>query len=285
MSKKANILGKIGVRICSSLSYLVSLLKKLVERVFTLTHLLMSKFNPKERLYRTQGLPVSYAAPRPKFSNGRMIALAAGILIVSNLMTFILSSPKVEKQEMVATLKSESLYLIDKASQYISNVSVFEYKVRQVARDLDIPPEWLMAVMYTESRFDPSVQNFKGSGATGLIQFMVPTVRELNVRMGTKYYMSDIRQMQAEDQMVLVQEYLNTIRERYGEFNSLTDLYLGILYPRAIGQDYCYTLFAYPSKKYKQNSGLDENRDNTVTVSDIDLRLKRKFPAAYAAKK
>lgn len=245
----------------------------------------MFKVNPKGRMHYAQGYPVTYAAPRPKFSNGRMVALAAGILIVSNLMTYLLSSPQADKAEMVSAIKTESLYLIDKASQYVSDVSVFEFKVREVARNLNIPPEWLMAVMYTESRFDPSVQNFKGSGATGLIQFMVPTVRELNDRMGTEYYMSDIRSMKAEDQMILVQEYLNTIRERYGEFNSLTDLYLGILYPRAIGQDYCYTLFAYPSKKYRQNSGLDENRDHTVTVSDIDLRMKRMFPAAYIAKK
>ncbi|MCI4671475.1 MAG: transglycosylase SLT domain-containing protein [Bacteroidia bacterium] len=245
----------------------------------------MYNFNPKRRSHHAKGYPVAYAAPGPKFSNGRIILLAAGILLVSNFLTYMFSAAKEDKKEMVYSIKTESLYLIDKASQYIADVSVFETKVRQVARNLDIPPEWLMAVMYTESRFDPSVQNFKGSGATGLIQFMVPTVRELNNRMGTQYYMSDIRRMEADDQMVLVQEYLETIKERYGEFNSLTDLYLGILYPRAIGQDYCYTLFAYPSKKYKQNSGLDENKDHAVTVSDIDSRLKRMFPTAYMAKK
>ena len=120
----------------------------------------MFNVNPKGRWKNPTGYPVAYSAPRPKFSNGRMIALAAGILLVSNFLTFILSSSKTEKKEMVQAIKTESLYLIDKASQYISNVSVFESKVRQVSNNLNIPPEWLMAVMYTESRFNPSVQNF-----------------------------------------------------------------------------------------------------------------------------
>jgi len=288
MPKKANILSKIIVRAFGLSLFLVLLLKKLAKYFITLTQLAMHKFDPQERLQRAKGYPVAYAAPTPRFNitKGRLLVIGVGILLVSNLFTYFFSSPKTaESRKVVNEIKEESLYLIDKASQYVANVSVFEDGVRSVARNLDIPPEWLMAVMYTESRFNPAVQNFKGSGATGLIQFMVPTVKELNDRLGTEYYMSDIRQMQAEDQLVLVQEYLNTVRERYGEFNSLTDLYLGILYPRAIGQDYCYTLFAHPSKKYRQNSGLDENKDHAVTVSDIDLRMKRIFPTAYLATK
>ncbi|MDX2247610.1 MAG: transglycosylase SLT domain-containing protein [Bacteroidia bacterium] len=176
---------------------------------------------------------------------------------------------------------SKRLYLIENADPYIEDTGKFEEKVVEVAATLDVPPEWLMAVMYSESRLNPSVINRRGSGATGLIQFMVPTVRELNDRLGTNYYMSDIRKMEAHDQMELVREYLQTVRERYGEYDSLTDLYLAILYPKALEYGTGYTLYSKPTKMYNQNIGLDENKDGSVTVSDISERMKRLFPTAF----
>ncbi|MFN0202045.1 MAG: hypothetical protein ACKVTZ_20910, partial [Bacteroidia bacterium] len=72
-----------------------------------------------------------------------------------------------------------------------------------------------------------------------------------------------------------------------GDYTSLTELYLGILYPKAleIKGDYCFTMYATPSQAYKQNSGLDEDKDGRVTVSDIDHRMQRVFPTAYVAGK
>ena len=140
---------------------------------------------------------------------------------------------------------------------------------------LEIAPEWLMAVMYAESKFDPSVLNYKGSGAVGLIQFMPATAMEMDVSV------ERLKRMSANQQLEYVYLYLETVRSRYGQFSSLTDLYLAILFPKAIGQDYCYTLYAKPSVSYQQNSGLDENKDGRVTISDVDRRLKRLFPTAY----
>ncbi|MEZ4775057.1 MAG: transglycosylase SLT domain-containing protein [Bacteroidia bacterium] len=176
---------------------------------------------------------------------------------------------------------SERLYLIEHADPYVADMDKFEEKVKEVARSLDVPPEWLMAVMYSESKLNPSVINRRGSGATGLIQFMVPTVRELNDRLGTNYYMSDVRKMEAHQQMELVREYLQTVRERYGEYESLTDLYLAILYPKALEFGPTYVLYAKPTKMYNQNVGLDENKDGSVTVTDISDRMRRLFPTAF----
>jgi len=215
--------------------------------------------------------------------NWRLITGVAVLIAITNLSTYFLADRERGTTLMteVAEVAEESLYLIEKASYHVTDLDAFEFKVRRVSQQLDIPPEWLMAVMYMESKFDPSIQNLRGSGATGLIQFMVPAVKDLNDRLGTEYYMSDIRRMPAHVQLDLVREYLLTVRERYGNYRSLTDLYLGILYPRAIGQDMCYALFAQPSQKYKLNIGLDENKDGVVSVSDIDRRLKRMFPTAY----
>ncbi|MDX2286582.1 MAG: transglycosylase SLT domain-containing protein [Bacteroidia bacterium] len=221
-------------------------------------------------------------APQPAFTVTPRLRKWAVWLIASllGISIYYRLAPASPRPEPAAQTQGE-LYLIEKANLNIKDVDRFEQKVREVARSLDIPPEWLMAVMYSESQLNPSVVNHKGSGATGLIQFMAPVVRELNDRLGTRYYMSDIQRMSAHHQMNLVQEYLHLIQERYGSFESLTDLYLAILYPRAVGQGRCYTLYAAPSLHYRQNAGLDENEDGQVTVSDIDNRMQRLFPTAY----
>lgn len=171
----------------------------------------------------------------------------------------------------------QSLYLLDKASLHIPQIESFESKVRDISGMLGVAPEWLMAVMYSESKFDPGVRNFKGSGATGLIQFMAGTAGDMNISL------ERLGRMNAVQQLEYVYLYLQTVRDRYGEYSSLTDLYLAILYPKARGEEYCYTMYARPSKQYNQNSGLDENKDGRVSVSDIEKRMKRLYPTAYMA--
>ena len=41
---------------------------------------------------------------------------------------------------------------MEKASIYVDDPVLFDTKVRHVSEQLEIPPEWLMAVMYSESR-------------------------------------------------------------------------------------------------------------------------------------
>lgn len=169
----------------------------------------------------------------------------------------------------------KQLYLLDYAGNYVNDLDGFESKVRSVSTQLGIPPEWLMAVIYSESRFNAAVENHKGSGATGLIQFMPETARDFGISTG------ELRTMEHAKQLNIVYEYLNKVRNKYGEYNSLTDLYLAILYPKALTGDYCFTLYAEPSAMYSQNSGLDRDKDGRVTVKDIDKYLQHRFPSAY----
>ena len=45
--------------------------------------------------------------------------------------------------------KTDSLYLSSHAGIYITKIDSFETKVRLVSEKLNIPPEWLMSVMYS----------------------------------------------------------------------------------------------------------------------------------------
>jgi len=200
----------------------------------------------------------------------------AVMVVGSNLATYSLW----EHTEAVAALppveeQASGLYLLDKAGVFAPDLQAFEAKVREISSMLRIPPEWLMAVMYAESKFDTRVRNVLGSGAVGLIQFMPQTAAELNVSIQRLAHMDHLQQLE------YVYLYLQQVRQRYGEYESLTDLYLGILYPKARKQDDCFTLYAKPAKAYRQNKILDENADGRVTVSDIDRRMQRMFPTAY----
>ncbi len=196
------------------------------------------------------------------------------------LLSYQLLSVKVPDFDWTHIWKpKDQLYLLDEAGRFIPDTESFSSKVKEVSQELQVPPEWIMAVMKAESGFNPTVRNKKGSGAVGLIQFMPAVAKELQVRP------SELAQMEAHIQMDFVQQYLQQVRARYGEYQSLTDLYLGILYPKARYQDPCFALYAKPSKSYIQNAGLDENGDGVVSIHDIDQRMKRMFPIAYMINK
>ena len=106
---------------------------------------------------------------------------------------------------------------------------------------------------------------------------MPSTARDYNLTV------EKIRNMNHIEQLDLVYRYLNDKRKQYGDFESLTELYLAILYPKALNEEYCYTLYANPSVAYKMNSGLDMDKDGRVTIQDIDKRMKKVYSTAYMA--
>ncbi|MBX7240167.1 MAG: transglycosylase SLT domain-containing protein [Bacteroidia bacterium] len=218
--------------------------------------------------------PVIHIQPLNFSLNTRLLTTLLGILLLTNAGSFLIG-----KWRNVYSVEPPGLYLSEKASVYVTDFPSFEMKVKEIAAKLNVPPEWLMAVMYSESRFDASAENFRGSGAVGLIQFMPATAKD----MGTST--QKIGQLNHVEQLDWVYEYMQMVRNKYGEYESLTDFYLAILYPKARRQEMCYTLYANPSKPYKQNSGLDIDKDGQVTVHDIDKRMKRIYPTAYIKRK
>ena len=59
-----------------------------------------------------------------------------------------------------------------------NNKAEFCAKLQSICNKLQISPEWLLAVMYIESRINPYAVN-KYTNATGLIQFMPSTAKSL----------------------------------------------------------------------------------------------------------
>ncbi len=168
---------------------------------------------------------------------------------------------------------AKDLYLIDRAKKHINEAEEFALKVIQIAHGLDIPPEWIMGIIDSESGFNPNIYNRKGSGAKGLIQFMPATFKEMGY---------DKVPDSAISQLDLVRKYLKNRQRYYGKFDNFTDVKLSVLYPAAVGKSDTYVLYKTPSKAYRQNKGLDYNKDGKVTVKDVEKHMRKSYKRLYA---
>ncbi|WP_122425167.1 baseplate hub protein [Pseudomonas viridiflava] len=137
----------------------------------------------------------------------------------------------------------------------------FRVKVREIGDRLSMDPNWLMAVMGFETgyTFSPAARN-PGSTATGLIQFLEASARQV----GTST--AQLARMTAVKQLDYVEEYY---RPYSGRIRNLGDAYLAVLWPIAVGRPDSYVMWSRDSgpyqREYAANSGLDVSRDGVIT--------------------
>ncbi|WP_293372446.1 transglycosylase SLT domain-containing protein [Nevskia sp.] len=148
--------------------------------------------------------------------------------------------------------------------------SDFKRKVQEIGAELDLSPDFLMACMAFESgeTFSPDIRNAAGSGATGLIQFMPSTAKGLGTSTDA------LARMTAVTQLDFVRKYFLPHK---GRLRTLEDVYMAILYPKAIGLDVNAALFSVGTKVYEQNKGFDRDVDGDITPAEISSKLR----AAY----
>jgi len=153
--------------------------------------------------------------------------------------------------------------------------ATFRDRVRWIANDLKMDANFIMACIAWESgeKFSAGVLNMAGSGAVGLIQFMPATAAEL----GTTT--AKLAAMTPEDQLNFVYKYFVLQIKRHGPLVTLEDCYMSILWPSAIGKDASYVLFdgAKSPTAYRQNSGLDINKDQKVTKYEAAAHVRDKL--------
>lgn len=149
--------------------------------------------------------------------------------------------------------------------------STFKARVLWIEQKLGLNADYLMACMAFETglRFSASVRNAAGSSGTGLIQFMEYTAKKLGTTTAA------LAKMSAEDQLNYVYKYFAAFGSDLRRW-SLEDTYMAILYPAAIGKPLSWPFpWAATSLAYKQNRGLDKNKDRLIT----------KFEAAAGVRK
>lgn len=149
----------------------------------------------------------------------------------------------------------------------------FEAKASRIATDLGTTPENLFKVMSFETggELDSKTKNKAGSGATGLIQFMPSTAKELTGADTKEAAIKIMESMTPTEQLDYVEKYLKPFK---GRIKSLEDLYMAVLYPKAIGKDSDFALFKKGTTAYWQNKGLDLNRDGVITKLEAASKVK-----------
>ena len=144
---------------------------------------------------------------------------------------------------------------------------IFRQRLVDRCEWLEIDPSYLMACMAfeTAATFSPSIRNAAGSSAVGLIQFMPQTAFAL----GTTD--DELSKMSAEAQLDYVLAYFNWTKTK-GNVHTLEDVYMCILWPRAIGKPLDYVLFDKADHKrpqlYIQNAGLDYDKNGRITKAE-----------------
>lgn len=155
-------------------------------------------------------------------------------------------------------------------SKKVSNE--FLTKLVKNCKKLGINPNYLMACIAFETgeAFTSSVRN-RLSGATGLIQFMPQTAAALGTSTAELAEMSTVKQLD------YVYKYFLPWK---GRLHTLEDVYMAILWPRAIGKPSDYVLFDrngnFP-KAYIQNAGLDLNKDGKITKAEASQKVVNKL--------
>lgn len=156
------------------------------------------------------------------------------------------------------------LQFIDRVKN--SNIAVFKDKLVRYSDMLGINPNWLMAIMEIESGCNPQAVN-SISGATGLIQFMPATAKNL----GTTT--AKIKQMKGEEQLDYVYKYFKPYT---GKIKNLIDCYFVVFFPMAIGKSDNWVLQTSKlsaNKIAQQNKGYDLNKDGKITRGEVAQQI------------
>lgn len=151
------------------------------------------------------------------------------------------------------------------------NQDAFEASVRWIGSQLGFSPDWLMQVMYLETAgtFSPSIRNAAGSSAIGLIQFMASTAKSLGTSTEALAKMTNVQQLNYVYKYFL--PYKNKLK-------SFADVYMAVFYPVMIGRPDNYIIFRKGSVGYRQNAGIDLNKNGVITKGEFIEWVKKKLP-------
>jgi hypothetical protein len=159
---------------------------------------------------------------------------------------------------------------LDKVTE---NQAAFGSRVQEIARGIGVPADWLMQIMYTESRFNPKAQN-RVTGAVGLIQFMPATARNV-----LKLEPEQILAMNNLQQLDLVERFYRIYTDGGGRFRQFSDLYMWAFRPVVLYKKQPDST-VLPDEVIRQNA-LD--KVNVRTVGEWRAYVTKKAQQANAA--
>lgn len=227
---------------------------------------------PRHGVDGIRGPETSSAVKAFQADNGLTVDGDPGSQTVSKMNSILKAKPELSKK-----LTKSSTSDVKRSQRSASNIDVsviqdpdFDAKLQKIAGQLGVEKRNLIAIMKQESGVNPKAVN-RMSGATGLIQFMPNTARQLGTTV------EELRTMSAVEQLDYVYKYFKMVGVGDG---SLGDLYMAVFMPAHVGKPDSHVLGAsgapgFSGKVYAQNKGLDRNRDGTITISDVKQSVQR----------
>jgi len=146
----------------------------------------------------------------------------------------------------------------------------FRAAIRDVAREQELDPNWLMAVMAFETgrTFSPYIKA-TNSSATGLIQFTKGTAASLGTSTVKLARMTATEQIRGP-----VRDYFEQYK---GKIKNMGDTYMAVFAPNGIGRADSTVLYVSPSAEYNANSSLDTTHKGYITRADCIQRVNKEF--------
>lgn len=127
----------------------------------------------------------------------------------------------------------------------------------------------------TGGTFSPSKKNMAGSSGLGLIQFMKATIEGPNGMLARHPSLKKLSPDHAGLAKLSALQQLSFVYYYFRDFGTdlsnwtLEDVYMAILYPKAIGKPGDWVMpWKYGSLAYKQNAGLDLDKDKKITKAE-----------------
>jgi hypothetical protein len=148
--------------------------------------------------------------------------------------------------------------------------------------------------MTLESGLNPNVTPNKYSGASGLVQFMPHILKKVVKYDSRNHDNKEFKDLSGEDQLDYIEGHFKRIAGLVGgTVRSATQLYIGNFYPIALTKsdiknenpsapivrknptNQMYKQIPIDREKlaYKQNSGLDSDKDGVITFGDIQKKM------------
>ncbi len=189
------------------------------------------------------------------------------------------------------------------------NKDAFLKKLQEISSDLQVQPDWIMAVINSETggTFNPQIVNkqkastagYDGDGtqvkpagiadstndferskyrATGLIQFMPKTAKNLGTSTQELYKMNNAQQLD------YVHKYFLPAKAKMKSFE---DVYLYTFYPLAVGKSEDYIIGSERgldyAKKLVQQNPIDLNHDGHITIGEFREFIYKHIPKEFLA--
>jgi hypothetical protein len=174
---------------------------------------------------------------------------------------------------------SELLFTYCKAHAWSDKVSdEFILETKRIATDLGMTfqgTDELLSCMAFETgeTFSPTIKNGAGAPYYGIIQFGAAAAKDAGTSIPALLKMTNVEQLQY---------VYNFFKPYKGKLNDLSDCYMRILWPAAVGKPSDYVLFDKmnaKSKAYVQNKGLDIDKDGKITKAEAAAKVMQKLVA------